>query len=270
MTISIKICYRMLKLFIFLFIAQTAFLLSSCSRFKLISTLPVYDGFENSNRSNIWDTDKFVPGDVEIQSKIVRSGQRAIKITLHAGDLHEVGQHGSYPTERAELTETDRLISLEGKNYAYSFSMFIPADFPIVATRLVIAQWKQECSRGGICDDNSPVLAIRYISGFLKITQNIDSHQTTLYKSKEEFRNRWLDFKFHICFSKNNNGRIIAYLNDSLIVDHNGPTAYQEDRSAGYPDPSYFYFKMGLYRDVMSEPMTIYIDDYSKKLLPDK
>src|ERR1039458_7146324 len=99
----------MLRLFIFLLIELTALLLSSCSRFKLISTLPVYDGFENSNLSNIWDTDKFVPGDVEIQSKIVRSGQHAIKITLHTGDLHEVGQHGSYPTDRKSGGESSRV-----------------------------------------------------------------------------------------------------------------------------------------------------------------
>ena len=260
----------MLKLFVFIFITQAIFLSPGCSRLKSVSSLPVRDDFENPNLSNIWDTDKIVPGDIEIQSNIHRLGIRALKITLHTGDHYEVGQHGSLSTERAELTETEGLISEEGKNYAYSFSMFIPTDFPIVATRLVIAQWKQECPRGGICDDNSPVLAIRYISGILKITQNIGSHQTTLYKSKEEFRNRWLDFKFHICFSKNINGQIIAHLNDSLIVNYNGATAYQEDHSTGYPNPSRFYFKMGLYRDVMAEPMTIYIDQYRKELLPEQ
>ena len=260
----------MLRPFVFIFITQTIFLLPGCSRLKSVSSLPVHDGFENPNLSNIWDTDKIVPGDIEIQSNIHRFGDRALKITLHPGDHYEAGQHDSLPTERAELTETEQLISEEGKNYTYSFSMFIPADFPIVATHLVIAQWKQECPGGSICDDNSPVLAIRYISGFLKITQNTGSHQMTLYKSKEEFRNRWLDFNFHICFSKINNGRIIAHLNDSLIVDYNGVTAYQEDTSTGYPDPSRFYFKMGLYRDVMPEPMTIYIDQYSKELLPEE
>jgi hypothetical protein len=256
----------MIRLFIYLLITQTGFMLSSCSRVKL----PVHDNFENPNLSNIWDTDKFVPGAVELQSKIVRSGHGAIAVTLHTGDHYEAGQHGDLPTERAELTETEGLISDERKTYAYSFSMFIPENFPIVATRLVIAQWKQECPGGGICNNNSPALAIRYIAGILKITQNIGSHQITLYKSKEEIRDRWLDFKFCICFSKDNNGRIIAHLNDSLIVDYKGITAYQEDQSTGYPDPGRFYFKMGLYRNVMSEPMTIYIDEYSKELLPDK
>jgi len=253
----------MARLFIYLLIAQTAFLFHGSSRVKL----PVHDGFETPVLSNIWDTDKFVKGAVKVEPEIVRAGHSALEITLYTGDIYEAGQHGNLPSERAELTETEGLISEEGKNYAYSFSMFIPEDFPVVTTRLVIAQWKQECPRGGICDDNSPVLAIRYISGSLKITQNTGSHQTTLYKGKGEYRNRWLDFKFHICFAKNNNGRIIAHMNDSLIVDYKGATAYQENPSTGYTDPGRFYFKMGLYRDVMPEPMTIYIDEYSKELL---
>jgi hypothetical protein len=47
-------------------------------------------------------------------------------------------------------------------------------------------------------------------------------------------------------------------------VDYKGATAYPEKAATGYPDPSLFYFKMGLYRDLMAEPMTIYIDEYRK------
>jgi hypothetical protein len=259
----------MQRLLIFLMIIQSALLLVSCSKIKSLSTSPAHDGFDGSTLSDIWETDKIVSSDAELQSKIVRSGYGAIKITIHSGDKFELGQHGSLPTERAELTEAEQLISYEGKTYSYKFSIYFPTDFPIVPTRLVIAQWKQECPRGGICDDNSPVLALRYISGVLRITQNIGGHQKTFYRSQKELRGRWLDFKFHICFSKNNNGRIIAYLNDSLIVDQTGSTAYQEDRSTGYPDPSRFYFKMGLYRDAIPELMTIFIDEYTKELLAD-
>ena len=37
------------------------------------------------------------------------------------------------------------------------------------------------------------------------------------------------------------------------------------NRVSRYRDPSRFYFKMGLYRDVMPQPMTVYIDEYSKR-----
>jgi hypothetical protein len=250
-------------------IAQAAFFLPSCSKVRLVSGAPLRDGFESPNLSNLWETDKIIAADVVIQSKVVRSGHTALQITLHTSDVFEAGRHGDPPSERAELTEAEGLMSQEGKSYSFSFSMLIPEDFPVVKKRLIIAQWKQECPGGHDCDDNSPVLAIRYVSGVLSVTQTIGAHRTTLWRSNEDFRNRWLDFRFHVCFSPNSNGRIAAHLNDSLIVDFTGATAYQEDQSTGYPSPSRFYFKMGLYRDTMSEPMTIFIDDYSKELLGD-
>ena len=244
-------------------------MLPGCSKFKLVPGTPVRDGFESPGLSNLWETDKIIPADRQIQSKVVRSGHGALQITLHTSDVFEAGRNGNPDSERAELTEADELISPEGKNYTYSFSILIPLDFPMVAKRLIIAQWKQECPRGHNCDDNGPVLAIRYISGVLSITQTIGPHRTTLWQSQADFRNQWLDFRFRACFSPSTNGRIIGYLNDSLLVDFKGPTAYQEDRSTGYPTSSRFYFKMGLYRDTMSEPMTIFIDDYAKELLGD-
>jgi hypothetical protein len=259
---------RFTNLFV-LVIALAAFLLPDCSKVRLVPGAAVHDGFENPTLGNLWETDKIIAADAVIQSKVVRSGHAALQITLHTSDVFEAGRHGEPPSERAELTEAEGLISQEGKNYSFSFSMLIPQDFPIVKRRLIIAQWKQECPRGHDCDDNAPVLAIRYVSGVLSVTQTIGAARTTLWQSNEDFRNRWLDFRFRVCFSPNSNGRIGAHLNDSLIVNYTGTTAYREDRSTGYPSPSRFYFKMGLYRDTMSEPMTIFIDDYSKELLSD-
>jgi hypothetical protein len=51
------------------------------------------------------------------------------------------------------------------------------------------------------------------------------------------------------------------------VADYKGATAYPETPATGYASPSLFYFKMGLYRDLMAEPMTIYIDEYKKKQL---
>ena len=47
----------------------------------------------------------------------------------------------------------------------------------------------------------------------------------------------------------------------------NGVTANAAEDSTGYQGPGYFYFKMGLYRNVMAEPMTVYIDEYRKRRL---
>jgi hypothetical protein len=63
------------------------------------------------------------------------------------------------------------MVSKEDMTYEYSFSDFIPSDFPIVPIRLVIAQWKQDCSGNAPCDNDSPVVAVRYVSGVLRITR---------------------------------------------------------------------------------------------------
>jgi hypothetical protein len=257
----------MKKTFQILLLISISLIAVKCSRIKLIAGIPITDGFENSRISNIWETDKIIPSDARIQSDVFRSGHNAIQINLHTNDKFEAGRNGNPDSERAELTEAESVISQQGMTYIHTFSMFIPKDFPIVDRRLILAQWKQECPRGHICDDNAPVLAIRYISGTMLITQTIGPHRMTLWQSNQEFRNRWIDFKFRVCFNSNNFGKILAFLNDSIVVDYSGPTAYKEDSSSGYPAPSRFYFKMGLYRDTMTDPMTIYFDNYSKELL---
>ena len=223
----------------------------------------VYDGFETSHLSKIWSTDRMEIKSFGIQSDIVRKGKSAVKITLRTGDKTEAGTATSATSERDELLEDKSLVSVEGLKYEYKFSMFLPETFPIVSTRLVIAQWKQYCPSGQPCSDDSPVVAIRYQSGELFITLQTDSGKVKLYSLKDEIRNKWLDFKFQIRFSKQNNGEILASLNDKEIFHFKGIVSYSENR--GYLVKNRYYFKMGLYRNVMPEPMTIYIDEYSKK-----
>jgi hypothetical protein len=241
----------------------------SCT--KVTKDIDVYDGFETAGLSKVWDTDRFIPGAVQMQTNIFRAGHGAAKITVHAKDKFEAGLNGDSDSERAELLEAEELISSENKAYEFSFSMLIPTNFPIVPTRLIVAQWKQRCTRGGNCSNESPVLAVRYISGVLRITQDIGKSKshTTLYQEQGEFRGRWLDFKFQVRFSTNETGRVKAWLGDKQVVDYQGVTANPENAVTGYPSPSRFYFKMGLYRDVLPEPWTIYVDEYRKKELPE-
>jgi hypothetical protein len=222
----------------------------------------IYDDFESSRLNAIWSTGRMELRSFEIQSAIVRRGNNASKITLRTGDVVEAGNDSSLASERDELEEAKYLNSVEDKKYQYEFSLFLPADFPIVPTRLIIAQWKQRCPRNS-CSDDSPILAIRYQSGKLMITLNNDSGRHRLYELKEEARNRWLDFRFLIRFSKDS-GEITTFLNEQNIVNYKGVTSYSIKR--GYdPGNNHYYFKMGLYRDRMPEPMVIYIDEYRKR-----
>jgi hypothetical protein len=226
--------------------------------------LPVHDNFEGKTLSKLWDTSRFEKGAVVMQSEIVKSGHGAAKITLHQGEKYEAGNDSSLESERAELLEARKLVSKEDKSYGYAFSMFIPNDFPIVPTRLVIAQWKQYCG-GGICDDDSPVLALRYTRGILQITIQTGPHRTVMYETTGELRGKWIDFKVDADFSRTTNGFVKVWINGAPVLNYNGKSCYSSER--GYPASSYFYFKMGLYRDKMAQPMTIYIDDYSKREL---
>ena len=232
----------------------------------------IYDGFETPALSNLWETSRFAPGAVEMQSDVVRAGHGAVKITVRPRDMFEAGQGGSADSERDELLEARRFVSQENTGYEFSFSMFFPKDFPIVPTRLVIAQWKQYCHgllehASAPCSDDSPVLALRYISGELRITQDIDKKFIVLYREKGEFRGRWLDFRIQVRFTPNANGRVKVWLDGKQLVDYTGATADAENAATGYTNPSVFYFKMGLYRDLMPEPMTVYIDEYRKRQL---
>jgi hypothetical protein len=230
----------------------------------------VYDGFETPRLSTVWETSRFERGALEMQTNTVRSGSGAAKITLRARDKFESGTNGKKDSERAELLETSKFTAQENIPYEYSFSLFIPTDFPIVPTRLVIAQWKQFCPHGGHCDDDSPVLALRYESGRLRWSQQIAAEKKTLFQTEEDLRGKWTDFRFQLRFTTNRTGFIKAWINGKQVVDHAGVSAYPENAATSYPHPSSFYFKMGLYRDVMAEPMTLYIDEYRKRQLPDE
>jgi len=220
----------------------------------------IEDNFESDSLNSIWSKEKFVPGALEIQSDHVRSGERAAKLTLRPGD--QIGEEIGTELERAELREPKKFMAIEEKIYSYSFSLFLPSDFPVVPTRLVIAQWKQNCESGN-CDPNNPVIALRYQSGEFRITMQVGPEKTTLYTQSESILNNWQDFKFNIRFSRKENGRVKVWMNNKIIVDYEGITAYPQEY--GYPYPGNFYFKLGLYRDQMDQPMTIYIDDYLKK-----
>ncbi len=221
----------------------------------------VRDGFEKPGLDPVWIYWRMVPKAFSIQSEIVRSGRCAARITLKSGDVHEEASWRGEANERDELCEAPWLWSRMNKTYEYSFSLYLPKDFPIVDTRLVLAQWKQVCEWIR-CHPPNPVFSIRYSGGELFVTRRDDEGQTRLYTSQGEMRGRWLDFRFVIRFSQKEDGFIAGWLNGQQIIQYRGVTAYRS--SIGYTAHGLVYFKMGLYRDLMKEPMTIYLDEFRK------
>jgi hypothetical protein len=221
----------------------------------------VEDHFEQPGLSSIWTTWRMVPGAFSVQRGIVHSGHSAAQVTVRSGDRLEEASDSGAATERDELMEVPRFWSQPGRTYQYTFSLYLPTDFPIVQKRLVVAQWKQLCEWVS-CRPDNPVLAIRYVGGILFVTRKNDAGETTIYRSESEMRGRWLEFRFVTRFSQRDDGLLNGWLNGRQIVQYRGVTAYRAAR--GYPPHGFFYFKMGLYRDLMNQPMTIYIDDFRK------
>src|SRR5579864_6335328 len=120
----------------------------ACSQAQTAEPINVYDGFESPTLSDVWEATRTVPGAVTLQSEVVRAGHGAVRVDLHAGDRFSKGKDGDPDNERDEIGEAKRLISSEDRLYEYSWSMYLPADFPIVPVRLVVAQWKQQCVSG--------------------------------------------------------------------------------------------------------------------------
>lgn len=232
--------------------------------------LNVYDGFETPTLSPLWETSRLELSSIRMESQIVRAGHQAIAITIRPHDQFEPGNAHSADSERDELMEARSLVPHIGRAQEYSFSEYFPADFPIVPVRLVIAQWKQYCPETThLCYDNSPVLAFRYIGGVFSVTQDLGGKTITLYEQPGEFRGKWHDFRVQARFVPDSSGHIKVWLDGKQIVDHRGITAYAETSQTGYPHNGYIYFKMGLYRNLMAEPMKVYIDEYRKRDLTD-
>jgi hypothetical protein len=221
----------------------------------------VYDRFESPGLGPSWTGIRIAPGGFQVQSEAVRAGRSAGEITVHPGDRREAASDDGAATERDELMESFTLFAHMHRTYRYTWSLYLPADFPIVPTRLILAQLKQLCEWPH-CRPQNPVLALRYQNGVLTVTRQDERGKLVLYPTTQEIRGRWLDLRFETRFSPGNDGSVEAWLNGEHIVSYHGPTTYQP--RLGYPKHGYVYFKTGLYRDEMEQPMTLYVDEYRK------
>ncbi len=221
------------------------FFILSCTSKSVI----IHSDFEKGKIDNIWKTKKLSRGGWEVQKDIARSGSYSMKFNLLKGMNEGVGADYK-TTERVELKEKDKFHSpLEGDNL-YKFSFFIPIDFPLEKTRLVIGQWKQ-------IGQNNPLVAQRYVDGVFYVTvSTLEGKKTILKLTKEEskeFLNEWIDVEYKVKFS-HDNGYVLLKVGRHH-AQYKGSLAFPEDGNN-------VYFKFGLYRDQINVPMTIYFDNY--------
>ena len=170
--------------------------------------------------------------------------RNVLAITLRAGDMADSGGI----TERAELSEADALHLPTGTDVWYSFSLYLPLDFPVVDRRLVLGQWKQAC--GDCAADHSPGIANRYRNGVFSITIQNGDRRVVLFEEKADIRGRWNQLVYHLRLTPQPDGFLQAWLNGQQVVDYRGPLGYPDDLDR-------VYFKIGLYRDSLAIPMTM-------------
>ena len=210
------------------------------------------DSFEDARINRYWTT-MWWSRDGGIDDETVLDGKSSLRVVVQAGDNKLFGSSGQ-ATERSELNERHR--HRVGLDVWYSFSVYVPEDFPIQDTRLVMGQWKQTAIT--LWKKHSPAVAQRFRNGRFQITINNDSGRTYLYEDgtaeDPALVGEWNSFVYHIRFDKGEKGRLEVWMNGEQIIDYTGQIGYSDD-------PNTSYFRLGLYRDTMEQPMTVYYDD---------
>ncbi|MHC4831354.1 MAG: polysaccharide lyase, partial [Planctomycetota bacterium] len=211
------------------------------------------DDFEGVSLASFWQpgdygAGRYAAGAVAISERFARSGAACVRITVREGDIQQRGSDGE-ASERAELDSGKH--DLLDREVRYRFSFLLPPDFPVVDTRLVIAQWKQDGVAG------SPTVAQRFRAGrhYLTIRSPRSGNDRLDIELPRPTPGAWHDMEYVIAFRADDRGSVRVSMDGEILVDHTGPTAFAQGSRR-------FYHKIGLYRDRWPEPMTIYFDRY--------
>jgi Polysaccharide lyase len=216
--------------------------------------LPLADGFESGSLAAFWlpgnyGTGLYAPGAVMVSKDYARSGIRSARITVKEGDVEQRGDDGR-SVERAELDSGH--YPLLGRDVWYGFSFLLPADFPVVDNRLVIASWKQSDVEG------SPLIGQRFRGGRHSLTIRPPGLNGSgkSYRLPDIRLGRWVDMVYRVRYSLVDEGCIEVWMDGVRVVSYKGPTASASGANR-------FYNKVGLYRDRWKEPMAMYVDNYT-------
>jgi hypothetical protein len=180
------------------------------------------DDFEGEGLAPFWapgsyGSGRYEPGAIVLTSERARSGKSSVRITVKEGDIKQVGGDG-LDTERAELDSGKH--PLIGRDVWYGFSLFVPAHFPIVDNRLVVAQWKQDDAPGG------PLIAQRFRDG--RHTLTVRAHGDRRFSLPKLEPGRWHDMIYYVRFSPGADGRIDVWMNGRRVVSVTGPVTVAE------------------------------------------
>jgi hypothetical protein len=215
----------------------------------------LFDGFEGESVGSFWragnyGSGRYEPGAISISRLYARTGNSSVRITVRQGDIAQINDEDGTYLERAELDSGSHAIL--NRDVWAGFSFLIPKDFPVVNDRLIFAQWKQHGFRKG------PWVAERFQNGkhYLTIRTPDAAAENKAFPLPEIIFGRWNDMVYHVRFSSGRDGRVEVWMNGVQAVSQAGPNCLAGGENS-------FYHKIGLYRDIWKEPMTIFFDDYT-------
>ncbi len=246
-------------------ISLLALLFLGASRPSVSPFTALQDGFESVVlRQDIWSDLRLVPGAAKIQHTIVRSGERALAITVRPG--HDPLRDG---TDRAELAEAEAVRLPPGGDIWYGFSMRIGEALPADGNRIVIGQWHHMMA-------GSPFVAQRFRNGIFMISvQDGGCRVYIAWQAGGERKNRedcrvvvenfadlpsadsgWIDMVYRVRSDPDGDGLVEVWANGTRIARASGHIGHAGMRRQ--------FFKFGPYRDPVAYPTTVYLDNFRR------
>ncbi len=216
--------------------------------------------------------DKMEPGRIEIDNNNI------FKITIQNWDFLQINNKQIYTdkdkqkelsdltnkkaVERTEIQDNETLNL--GKDYACTFWFMLPKNFPLLANRLVLWQWKQNPKVNNA--NQNPLLAQRLRKDKLVFTVNnswdLSGKNWTEPLAElpiKELLGKQIQMKYEFKFSNKEDWYLRIYIDWKKIVDYHWIFSSSSRDPAKRTDE--IYFKFGLYRDNY---------DYGIKLLEEK
>lgn len=224
------------------------------------------DGFETLPLDTaVWGCEIAGEDRLQLESSRVIEGMSSIKFTLHSDDFVNGG-------ERAEISliDSDPLCS----EAWYRWSFMVPEEYIDTpdARWTLFGQWHDQPEEGQSWDDfpnHSPMIGVYYGH---ETTDDPDYGIKVYYGLHENNRpvfddgftiekGRWYTLKFHILWSRSDDGFIELWIDGERVTPYNG-TDYKLYGANMY-NSAPAYLKLGIYRDPdVDTTNSIYYDDF--------
>ena len=204
------------------------------------------DDFETSNFSQ-WidkrDSDEACCSySLTFDSTKSRRGSQSLRVE------HRKSDPEIYFGYRAELSTKKVKINPKGE-YWFGFSTFVPNEWSDPTSWHVAWQIHSYPDFNKGENWRSPPLALylskpnRWTVTVRSSAREVNSNNTATYDCYDFplTKGQWTDLVFHVNFTYENSGFLKVYQNGQVVVDHKGPTYYNDENDG--------YMKMGIYRD---------------------